>query len=169
MRKKTYRTFVRYLIVQSPLQQGLKRIFLKIKYIPIRLIVQSPLQQGLKQNILYEKNLNYSPYRTKSITTRIETWLRSDGFSTINNLIVQSPLQQGLKLYLNCPNDRIVPTYRTKSITTRIETSLPTHVLITSQFPYRTKSITTRIETKYKTKKIKYKFFLSYKVHYNKD
>ena len=39
-----------FLIVQSPLQQGLKHIFLKIKYMPIRLIVQSPLQQGLKHS-----------------------------------------------------------------------------------------------------------------------
>ena len=113
------------------------------------LIVQSPLQQGLKQNfhwifqtdiqcLLYKVHYNkdwnqywpnafccwFCSYRTKSITTRIETvlktfWARrkkidlsykvhynkdwnSSGYSNriecYRYLIVQSPLQQGLKL-----------------------------------------------------------------------
>ena len=42
--------------------------------------------------------LYIDPYRTKSITTRIETLIVSLSPYTRKTLIVQSPLQQGLKL-----------------------------------------------------------------------
>ena len=64
----------------------------------IELIVQSPLQQGLKQNSYYSCIYLFFSYRTKSITTRIETI---------------EMLKKNLRRKL---------TYRTKSITTRIET-----------------------------------------------
>ena len=43
-------SFEFFLIVQSPLQQGLKHMVGNIIYLPVeKLIVQSPLQQGLKR------------------------------------------------------------------------------------------------------------------------
>ena len=62
------------LIVQSPLQQGLKQKNKKTKKITKKtLIVQSPLQQGLKPSIFEPSSAAMLSYRTKSITTRIET------------------------------------------------------------------------------------------------
>ena len=63
------------------------------------LIVQSPLQQGLKPNGFRYSFFGVVAYRTKSITTRIETYSRQDWLvRLLPHLIVQSPLQQGLKL-----------------------------------------------------------------------
>ena len=86
------------LIVQSPLQQGLKLLpysFFRIFF--FLLIVQSPLQQGLKpiySGMVIDFN---DAYRTKSITTRIETKTHKMNYIANIALIVQSPLQQGLK------------------------------------------------------------------------
>ena len=44
------------LIVQSPLQQGLKHFGGKLAGIGFSLIVQSPLQQGLKPKFRFVKN-----------------------------------------------------------------------------------------------------------------
>ena len=147
IKKYTYKK--KTLIVQSPLQQGLK---LKKNYESNSkcrsLIVQSPLQQGLKPPYTKVPFTLRISYRTKSITTRIETSYNFGSTNTsLNSLIVQSPLQQGLKLsrlkniselfsklivqsplqqglkpILQHKKTKHFHTYRTKSITTRIET-----------------------------------------------
>ena len=61
------------LIVQSPLQQGLKLPTTPTPRGGLELIVQSPLQQGLKQTTSLLPMFRRFAYRTKSITTRIET------------------------------------------------------------------------------------------------
>ena len=61
------------LIVQSPLQQGLKLADPSSIACCFILIVQSPLQQGLKRLFQATPWGWGGAYRTKSITTRIET------------------------------------------------------------------------------------------------
>ena len=159
------------LIVQSPLQQGLKHplrmhatkigeagLSYKVHYNKdwnktrleeenkLRsLIVQSPLQQGLKQYYIHQTIGNKNTYRTKSITTRIETVFTYSLLAFPHQLIVQSPLQQGLKLFEISTIALVSEAYRTKSITTRIETNDVPAFIPTTPTP------------------------LSYKVHYNKD
>ena len=113
------------LIVQSPLQQGLKLIIIILVIVFFLLIVQSPLQQGLKQKssaYKYRKLMNLivqSPLQQGLKQKIIEIFSKNN-----KNLIVQSPLQQGLKPY-GRPRLQIKNTsYRTKSITTRIETDV---------------------------------------------
>ena len=87
------------------------------------LIVQSPLQQGLKlskrrnigsNDVVLSYKVHYNKDWNVSTLLDIAQWKR---------LIVQSPLQQGLKRPSNTQLNTPANSYRTKSITTRIETS----------------------------------------------
>ena len=138
----------KHLIVQSPLQQGLKHLQQK-KGIRkgCNLIVQSPLQQGLKL-----KPERIDQFKTTSLSYKVhynKDWNKFDFEPTWNRslLIVQSPLQQGLKLSESDKPSLKIWSYRTKSITTRIETNWMIITGIKTIVTYRTKSITTRIET----------------------
>ncbi len=77
-------------------------------------------------SITQEKNVETRGSRSRSIKTRIETYLRKWCEGCVDGVREADPLKQGLKLVLGPGGDQTQTGSRSRSIKTRIETGAKT-------------------------------------------